>query len=153
MAKTIITFRFVAPYGFSLDGKGNFYPRFKQVEARTPGSGVDLTRLPNYAGNIWVTGYDFDDLYTLTLEDEEPREIPEYIAAIEDEATRAAFKVEGAKEAASHHASNNHHRDELRRMAGLGKIEIVSDSFMDKRMPTKPKLPMIQPEKPDGAGK
>lgn len=132
MAKTEITFRFLAPYGFSLDGKGNFYPELKAVIANAE-NGVDMSRLPSHFGNMWVNGYDFKQEYSITLLDEEPREIPDYINDIEDDATRAAFKVKSAEAAADNHAANNIHRDELRRMVGLGKIEIVKDSFMDKK--------------------
>lgn len=134
--KTIIQFRWGDnPYGFSLEGKGNFYPGFK----------TELKQFPNMTGNFPVIVTDKDEIVSLELPPEYPRELPEYLN--EEPEVRERYRTEMAKIAAESHMANNKIRDELTYHQEKNCIVLVYDSFFDgKRTKKASKLSPIEPE-------
>lgn len=132
--KTVISFKFLRPGGFSVSGHGNFNPELKPI-LLTEQDGAP----PKMLGNTWVIGYDFDQVYKIELDSERVRELPAHILGSTDEATRVSFRERAATKAAEQHELNNQKRDELRYHEGTGLIKIISDSFFDEESkPSKP---------------
>jgi hypothetical protein len=133
--KTVITFKFLRPGGFSISGFGNFTPELKMVLATADNC---PTPPPKSFGNVWVHGYDYDQTYEIKLPTEEPRQLPPHIAKSKDETVRTAYHIKQAEIAAHQHEQNNHVRDELVRLERIGMIKVVGDTFMDKQHEDEP---------------
>jgi hypothetical protein len=120
--KTIIKFKFLkAGPAFSIDGHGNFWPKMA----------ITFKQLPQVAGNYAEQGYDLDEIITLELDSERPRDLPQDVTDESDDAVRTAYRIKQAEAAAAQHEKNNLVRDELYYHEEQGTIEILSDSFMD----------------------
>lgn len=126
LERTLIKFRFVKAGGFTISGYGNFWPDMTMKPKQIPG----------ISGQFWEIDYDFNKVFEVKLKPENPRELPDHIAAKTDEVTRSAYLVEAAKIAATSHEENNRARDELNRLVEVGLIELLGDSFYDQEETT-----------------
>lgn len=124
--KTIISFRFKKPGAFSITGFGNMNPKIIPVLDKSA---------PAAFGNVWVQGYDFEEVIKLELPNENVRELPAHINKSADHAVRIAYQRKSAEDAAAQHNKNNEIRTELKHHIGTGLIEIVGDSFFDEASP------------------
>lgn len=131
--KTIIKFIWGDnPAGFSMEGYSNFWPSMK----------TELRQFPNMTGNFPVIVFDKDEIVTIELPAEYPRELPKYINENENAEVRERYRTEMAKIAAGNHMKNNHVRDELSYHEQNGRIKVIYDSFFDEES----KNPDIKPK-------
>jgi hypothetical protein len=147
MAKTKIEFKFVRPTGFSITGKGNFWPKIipkTLFKYRADHPELPIPPLADKIGITWVFDYDFDEILSIELPSEEVAPLPPHIDRHQDETIRTAHKMKQAEIAAAQFAENNEARGELRKLEESGFIKIISDTFFDASPGQSAKTPQVE---------
>jgi hypothetical protein len=119
---TKIAFKFLRPGGLALTDRGRFNPNMVTKYKQIPGG----------HGRMPYHDYDFDEVFTISLESETPRPLPAFLTdpAYGDD-MRHAYMLKQVEAIQSAHDSNNLIRDEIDYYVSTGLIEKVSDSFYD----------------------